>query len=183
MELTEQDREEIKNQIAEYKANLPAQRSIAAPIAPNGVQTEQDLDRVITEESVLNKRENKKFRKKIRSIWSKWRNTALDAKALEEEKVACQIAVERAKTQAELDRVKREEEKAKAQHWLDLNIGNLEEVGLNTKSKPSIFWYNIKRGFFYITKITDNIPKLILNLFWGACIIVGFILLKKYNII
>ena len=183
MELTDQDREEIQNQIAEYKASQPAQRSIAAPVAPNGENAAEALDHIITEESIPNKRENRKFRKKIRSIWSKWRNTTLDAKALEEEKVACQIAIERAETQAKLDKVKREEEKAKVQHWLDLNAGNLEEVGLNTKSKPSIFWYSIKRGFFYITKITDNIPKLIRNLFWGGVLILGVVLLKKFNII
>lgn len=183
MELTDQDREEIQNQIAEYKANQPAQRSIATPLAPNGANATEDLNRIITEESNPDKREEKKFRKKIRSIWSKWRNTTLDAKALEEEKIACQIAIERAEAQAKLNKVKREEEKAEVQHWLDLNAGNLEEVGLNTKSKPSLFWYSIKRCFFYITKITDNIPKLIRNLFWGGVIILGVVLLKKFNII
>ena len=183
MELTDQDREEIQNQIAEYKANQPTQRSVAALIAPNGNDAAEDLNRIITEESIPNRRENRKFRKKIRSIWNKWRNTTLDAKALEEEKIACQIEIERAETKQKLAKIRRGEELAEAQHWLTLNKGNLEDIDANTTSKPNMFWYNIRRGCHHITKLTNNIPKIIKNLFWIGAIIVGLVLLKHFNVL
>lgn len=184
MELTQEDREHIENQIALYKAQAPTVPvQISVPIAPTGQDANQDLDRIIEEEATPNKREARKFRKLIRNVWSRWRKTALDAKALEQEKIACQIAIERAKAQAELDEVRREEEIKELEHWLQLNRGNLEEVGYNTKSKPSRFWYAIKRGFFYLTSWTDSVPKLIKNTFWGILLVIAIILLKKFNVL
>lgn len=184
MELTQEDREQIENEIALYKAQSPTVSvPVSVPIAPTGQDANQDLDNIIEQEATPNKKEAKRFRKRIRDVWNRWRNTALDAKALEQEKIACQIAIERAKAQAELDKVRREEEIKELEHWLALNKGNLEEVNYNTQSKPSKFWYAIKRGFFYLTSWTDSVPKLIKNTFWGIVIVLALILLKKFNVL
>lgn len=184
MELTQEDRVQIEKEIAIYKAQSITQSTpISVPTAPTGQDANQNLNQIIEQEATPNKKEAKRFRKRIRAVWNRWRNTALDAKALEQEKIACQIAIERAKAQAELEAVRREEEIKEQQHWLTLNKGNLEEVNYNTQSKPSMFWYAIKRGFFYLTSWTDSVPKLIKNTFWGIIIVLALVLLKKFNVL
>lgn len=185
IELTSEDREQIQNQIIEYKQNqeVTTNSNISVPTAPNGTVANIQLDEAINQESTPNKREKRKLKHKIRGIWHKWRTTALDAKSLEVEKIACQIAIERAKTQAALDEIRRKEEIAEAEHWLTLNKGNLEDIDANTVSRPSKFWYGFRRGFHHITKLTNNIPKIIKNLFWIGVVIIGLILLKHYNVL
>ena len=185
-ELTPEDREHIQNQIVEYRQQQLASASahkVSVPITPDGQQANQALDEAIKEQSTPNKREARRVKNKIKGIWRKWRTTALDAKALEVEKIACQIEIERAKTQQQLNKIKREEQLAKAEHWLKLKKGNLEDMDANPTSKPSMFWYALRRGFHHITKLTNNVPKIIRNLFWIGAIVLVLIILKKFNVL
>lgn len=186
--LTQEDRENIQNQITVYKqqsvANTVSEnKTITISKTPDGRDAEEDINTAFASEANPNKKEQRKLKHKIRNIWRKWRSATLDAKALEAEKIACQIAIERAETQARLNAVRRQEEKAETEHWLALNKGNLEDLGYNTTSKPSKFWYNINRGCYHITKTSGHIPKFILNLLLVGAIIVAIILLKKYNVL
>lgn len=185
MELTDQDREEIQNQIIAYQQNQIT-KTVEQPkplITPDGKEANKALDEALKEQATPDKKESRRVKKKIKGIWRKWRTTALDSKSLEIEKIACQIEIERTKAQAELNKIRREEESAEVEHWLNLNKGNLEEVEMNTNSKPSKFWYNFRRGFHHITKLTNNIPKIIKNLFWIGVLIIGLVLLKHFNVL
>lgn len=184
--LTTEDREQINNQITEYKQQQLSQNStskVSVPMAPDGQKANDALEEAIKSQSTPNKREERRVKNKIKGIWRRWRTTALDAKSLEVEKIACQIEIERAETKQRLNQIRREEELARAQHWLNLNKGNLEDIDANTQSKPSMFWYSLRRGCHHITKLTTNIPKIIKNLFWIGAIIVGLVLLKHFNVL
>lgn len=189
VELTSEDRENIQNQIAEYKQQIVATQeekttnAVAIPITPDGQNANESLDSALKDEATPDKREAKRIKKKIKGIWRAWRTTALDAKALETEKIACQIEIERTRTQAELNKIRREEEIAEAQHWLTLNKGNLEDIDANTTSRPSKFWYGLRRGFHHITKLTNNVPKIFKNLFWIGVLIIGLVLLKHFHVL
>lgn len=185
IELTPEDRVQIQNQIMQHKESQvqKTETLIVPPATPDGRNADKDFEEALKQGATPDKKESRRIRERIKNIWKRWRTVTLDAKSLEQEKIACQIAVERAETQAKLDKIRRDKEIAEMQHWLTLNAGNLKEVGYNTESKPSMFWYGIKRCFFHITRITDNIPKLIRNLFMSSIFIIGFILLKKYGII
>ena len=180
-ELTESDREQIKQQIIEYRTQETQLAQI--PTTPDGQSANKALDDAIQQEAVPDAKESKRVKKHIKGLWRKWRTTALDAKSLEIERIACQIEIKRAHTQAELNKVKREEEKERVKHWLELNKGNLEDIGYNTESKPNMFWYGLKRASYHITKLTTDVPKIVKNLFWIGAIVLGIILLKTYNII
>lgn len=185
MELTEQDREEIQNQIIAYQQNQVT-KTVEQPkplITPDGQEANEALDEALKEQATPDKKESRRVKKKIKGIWRKWRTTALDSKSLEIEKIACQIEIERTEAQAKLNKIRREEESAEVKHWLSLNQGNLEEIEMNTNSKPSKFWYNFRRGFHHITKLTNNIPKIIKNLFWIGVLIIGLVLLKHFNVL
>ena len=147
MELTPEERAEIQNQIMLYKAQQElsttkteeSTQSIVVPKAPSDAVDSSALDQDIQKESNPSKLEKHKFKKRIRGLWNRWRITALDAKSLEIEKVACQIAIERAQTQQRLNEIKRQEQLAEAKHWLELNKGNLEDIGANTTSSHSMY--------------------------------------------
>jgi hypothetical protein len=184
--LTDQDREAIQNQIVEYRkseAALSVPTTISLPAAPTGEHADEALNDALAAEAVPDKREARRVRRHIKGIWRKWRTTTLDAKSLEVERVACQIEIERAKAQAELNEIKRAEELARVKHWLTLNEGNLKDIGYNTESKPSRFWYGLKRASFHITKLTTDVPKIVLNLFIVLGCVIGLILLKRFNIL
>jgi hypothetical protein len=179
MELTEQDREQIQKQIAEIKA-LQESR---LPLAPNGQDENQNLEKALTAVSIPNKLEEKAIKKKMKKLWGFWRNTALDSKSLEIEKIACQIELERAQTEAKLATIKREQEIAAHQHWLKLNEGNLKDIGYNTESKPNLLWYGLKRMLYHITKLTTDVPKVVSDFFWIGYFILAIIILKTFGVI
>ena len=179
MGLTDQDREQIQNQIALIQA---AQVKPSVPVAP-AQNAAQAFEKVLEEQSTPSATEEKRVKKKIRKLWGFWRRTALDSKSLEIEKIACQIEIERAETKAKLDNIKREQKVAANDHWLRLNAGNLRDIGYNTDSKPSLFWYCLKRMMFHITKLTTDVPKVIFNLFWIGLIILAITILKKVGVI
>lgn len=176
-ELTREDREKIA-QLIKAEAHKPL-----TVLTPDGKQANAALDKAIEQQATPDKAEERRVRKRIRGIWRKWRTTALDAKALEVEKIACQIEIERAKAKQQLAIIRREEELAEAEHWLRLNKGNLEDIDANTTSKPNKFWYGLRRGFHHITKLTNNIPRIIRNLFWIGVFVIGLIILKNYNVL
>ena len=178
-ELTTQDREEIQKLIVEMKA----QPTVSVPLTPDGQKANTDLDKAISAQATPGKQEARRVKKRIKGIWRKWRTTALDAKSLEIERIACQIEIERAQTRAQINKIKRDEEVAKAEHWLKLNKGNLEDIDANTTSRPHMFWYGLRRGCYHITKLTNNIPKIIKNLFWIGVLVVGLIVLKHFNVL
>lgn len=184
LELSQEEREQIQKEIELVRDKqvtiTPTQEISVAPDENNAIQS---LEEMISAQAIPDKKESHRILKRIKGIWRKWRSTKLDAKSLEIEKIACQIEIERAETRAKLNKVKREEKEAKVSHWLKLNIGNLKDLGYNTESKPSMFWYNINRGFYHITKLTGNIPKLIKNLFWIGVLIIGLVLLKHFDIL
>lgn len=183
VELTPEDREDIQNQIAEYKQNQVTVATNNVPITPDGKNADEDLNQALSAGSTPDKLERRRIRSKIKGIWRKWRTTTLDAKTLEIEKFACQIELERAETQAKLNELRRKDEIAEAEHWLALNKGNLEDIDANTTSRPSMFWYSVRRGCHHITKLTNNIPKIFKNLFWIGAVIIGLILLKHFNVL
>lgn len=179
MGLTDQDREQIQNQIALIQA---AQVKASVPTAP--VQNAaQALEKALEEQSTPDATEEKRVKKRIKKLWGFWRRTALDSKSLEIEKIACQIAIERAETNAKLEAIEHERKMAANEHWLKLNEGNLKDIGYNTESKPSLFWYGLKRAMFHITKLTTDIPKVIFNLFWIGLIILAITILKNVGVI
>lgn len=183
--LTAEERIEIQQQITAYKEQevIVAKEKLNVIPVPDNSKSDAVLDAVIANEATPDKKEVHKLRNKIRGIWAKYRITTLDAKALEAEKIACKIEVERTKAQAELNAIRRSEEASEVNHWVSLNKGNLEEVGMNTTSKPSRFWYALRRGCHHITKLTSNVPKIIANLFLIGVLIIGLIVLKQFNVI
>jgi hypothetical protein len=184
VELTPEDREQIQHQIVQYKEQkLQEQKNplpVAPPSTPDGLGANEALEEALKQGANPDKKEARRVKKRIKGIWNNWRTITLDAKSLEQEKIACQIAIERAETQAKLDKIRREEEVAEAQHWLELNKGNLEEIDANTTSKPHKAWYNLRRFCHHITKITDNVPKVFKNLFWIGVVIVGILLTRRF---
>lgn len=184
-ELTQQDREFIQNQIVAYQQNqiVATQPESTALSAPDGQRAAQDLEVAFEQGSNPDKHEKRRIKRKIKDIWRNWRTAALDAKTLEVEKIACQIQIERAETRAKIETIKRADKIAKAEHWLKLNEGNLEEISANTKSCPHIFWYGLRRFFHHITKLTDNVPKIFKNLFWIGLLFAGIVVLKHFGIL
>lgn len=183
-ELTSEDRELIQQQIVAYKEQQPvACPPTNLPKTPDGREINKDLEDAINQESIPNKREAHSIKRKIRGIWRRWRTVTLDAKSLETEKYACQIKIERAEAQAKLNEIRRANELKQLEHWLNMHRGNLQEINYNANSKPSMFWYHLKRTFFYITNLTDTVPKLIKNLFFGGMLVLILVLLKRYGII
>ena len=185
VELTAEDREHITNQITEYKEQQLTAPSapVTVPITPDGQQANEALDEAIKSQATPDRKESRRIKNKIKGIWRRWRTTALDAKSLEVEKIACQIEIERAETKQKLAKIRRDEELAEAQHWLTLNKGNLEDIDANITSKPNMFWYALRRGCHHITKLTNNVPKIIKNLFWIGAIVLGLVLLKQFNVL
>ena len=180
IELTPEDREEIQRQMVEYKSS---NTELAIPSTPTGQNAGEAFRSVLEEGSSPDKREARRVRKRVRGIWRNWRTTTLDAKSLEIEKVACQIAVERAKTQAKINEIRRENEIAEAKHWLALNKGNLEDIDANTESRPHRVWYGLRRFCHHMTKLTDNFPKVFKNLLWIGVFIIGLVILKRFNVL
>ena len=185
IELTQEDREKIQNQIIAYKVQPPVEEkpTVAVPMTPDGQNANQALDEALKSQSTPDNQEEKRVKKRIKGIWRNWRTTALDAKSLEIEKIACQIELERAETRAKLTNIKRQQKEEADAHWLRLNKGNLEEIDANTESKPSMFWYSFRRGFHHIAKLTGNIPKIIKNLFWIGVVIIGLVVLKQFDVL
>lgn len=183
-ELTPEDREQIQNQIEIYKQNQVAQaRHISAPITPDGKDANKDLNKALEQGATPDKREAKQITKKIKGIWHNWRTVTLDAKSLEIEKIACQIQIERAQTKSALNQIKRNEQLANMRQWLSMHHGNLREIGCNAESKPSKFWYWLRRGLWHISKTTDNVPHVLKNLFWIGVVCLGLYILKRFNVI
>lgn len=179
-DLTSEDREEIQRQITEYKSSNPV---VVAPSTPTGVDAEEALHNALEEGANPDKREVRRVRKRIRGMWRSWRSVTLDAKSLEIEKIACQIAVERAQAQAKINEINRANEIAEAQHWLALNKGNLQDIDANTESRPHPVWYGLRRFCHHMTKLTDNFPKVFKNLLWISVFIIGLIILKRFNVL
>ena len=178
LQLTSQDREEIQAQIVKYK-----NEHIDLPISPTGQNEDSSLNQALKDGSMPNKKESKRIKRKIRGLWNNWRTTTLDAKSLEVEKIACEIAIQRAETKAKLNKIRREQEIAQTEHCLKLNEGNLQDIKYNTKSKPNMFWYGINRCLYHIARTTDNVPKILKNLLGFGVIILAIVLLKKFNVL
>lgn len=173
-ELTPDERAEVQEYINNYEL---------IPTAPSGEQGIQEVENILKEEGQPTEKESKKLRNRIRGLWNRWRHLFLDSKSLELEKTACAIQIERAETKLKLLDLRNKTIAEKDRAWLERHKGNLEEIGFNTSSKPHIFWYSLKRGFFYITSLTDSVPKVIKNLFWVGVIGLAFILLKYFNVL
>lgn len=176
--LTPEDRAEVQEYIEEYKKH-----NDIAPVAPNGGQGITEVEDILQEEKVPTKKESKKLRNKIHNLWQRWRNLFIDSKSLELEQTACKIQIERAETKLKLLAIKNKTIAEKDKAWLERHKGNLEEINFNTTSRPNLFWYSLKRGFFYITSLTDSVPKVIKNLFFVGVIGLVLILLKYFNVL
>lgn len=128
-----------------------------------------NLTEKIEENSTLSGKEEKKVNKKIKSIWSNYRNNILSKMDLENYKKFCELEIERAKTDIELTKMRNEKELIELEHWLKKNKGNLEEIKYNSESKPSMFWYKLNRGVHYLKKTCSNIPKITWFTLAGVC--------------
>lgn len=175
MELSPNDRSLIQQQIAEYK---PA--PVAVVTSLTGTNATDVVHNVIEENKTPDRQEERKIKRRVRGLWKTWRTTALDAKALEVEQFACQIAVERANTNATLAAIKRKEEIERLNHWLIKNTGNLKEIKYNTESKPSMFWYYLNRGIYHIKQTTSALPGIVVNMLKIGAIVAIFLLVRKY---
>lgn len=75
MELTDQDREEIQNQIIAYQQNQIT-KTVEQPkplITPDGKEANKALDEALEEQATPDKKESRRVKKKIKGIWRKWR--------------------------------------------------------------------------------------------------------------
>ena len=176
--LTPEERAEVQGYITEY-----IQQNDITPVAPSGGQGITEVTNILEEEKNPTKKESKKLRSKMRGLWQRWRNLFIDSKSLELEQTACKIQIERAETKLKLLDLKNKTIAAKDTAWIARHKGNLEEINFNTTSRPNLFWYGLKRGFFYITSLTDSVPKIIKNLFFVGGIGLVLILLKYFNVL
>ena len=183
-ELTTEDREQIQNQITEYKAQqLTEANPVQVPVTPDGTDATQTMNKAFSDQSTPDKREDRRIKRRIKGIWHNWRTTALDAKSLEIEKIACKIAIERAEARAKINEIRRAEEVAETKHWLALNKGNLIDIGANTESRPHKVWYGIRRFCHHVTKITDNIPRVFRNICLIGVAILVLVILKNLHVL
>ena len=130
------------------------------PDAPNGEEVTDALEQLISDNKTPDKKEKKRVKNRVKNIWNRYRSNVLGKFDLENYKEYCKIEIETAETETKLRDIQQKREKQEAQHWLEMNKGNLEEIGYNTTSKPSKFWYGLNRGLWYMKKTCSNIPKL-----------------------
>lgn len=150
--MTEQDEEKLNRALEIYKKTGDVLQTL---------NNEDDkIKEQFQEEQLPDKKETKKIKKRIRSIWNDYRNNALDQISLENYKKYCELQVIKAESDKKLAEIKRDKEKEEAQHWLEMHKGNLKEIGYNTESVPNKYFYAIDRYIFYIKNRCKNIPKL-----------------------
>lgn len=161
--------EEEKKQELMAKADKYVQTgNIESAMGLTQEEVKQSLRDKFEGEKTPDKREQKQLTKRVRKILNNYRNNALTEIDLENYKKYCELEQIKAESEKKLAELKRDKEWAEITYWLKKNKGNLEEIGYNTESKPSGFWYNINRGIWYMKKTFSNIPKLIWYLLGGA---------------
>ena len=139
--------------------SLAMREDYKLPVAPDGKDIKAEVEQLLEESKDPDKREKKRVKNRVKNIWSRYRSNVLGKFDLQNYKDYCQIEIETAETESKLREIQQQREKQEAQHWLDMNKGNLAEIGYNTESKPSKFWYGLNRGLWYFKKTCSNIPK------------------------
>ena len=147
------------------------------PATPTGEKVEEDLANAIDSQKSPDKREQRKLKKRIKNIWGRYRDNVLGQLDLKNYQDYCDLEIKTAETEKKLRQIQMEREKAEAEHWLAMHKGNLEEIGYNTESKPSRYFYAIDRYIFYLKNRFNNIPKMVWKFLLGAIGVGAFIAL------
>lgn len=117
------------------------------------------LKQTFEDEQLPDAKETKKIKKKVRKIWGNYRNNALEEIDLENYKKFCELQKIKAESESELQKIKFKKEKERAEHWLEMHKGNLEEIGYNTTSMPNKYFYAKDRYIHYMNNTMKRIPK------------------------
>lgn len=137
------------------------------PITPTGEAVEEDLSEAIDEGKMPDIKEQKKLKKRIKGIWGAYRDNVLGHLDLKNFQDYCDLKIKTAETEQKLRKIEMEREIDEANHWLKMHEGNLKEIGYNTESMPSRFFYSLDRFIFYLKNGFNNIPKMVWKLLLG----------------
>ena len=137
------------------------------PTTPTGDKVEEDLAEAIDSNKMPDTKEQKKLKKRIKNIWGRYRDNVLGQLDLKNYQDYCDLEIKTAETEQKLRQIQMDREKAEADHWLKMHEGNLKEIGYNTESMPSRFFYSLDRFIFYLKNGFNNIPKMVWKLLLG----------------
>ena len=140
------------------------------PTTPTGEKVEEDLVSAIDGNKMPDTKEQKKLKKRIKNIWGRYRDNVLGQLDLKNYQDYCDLEIKTAETEQKLRQIQMDREKAEAEHWLKMHEGNLKEIGYNTESMPSKWFYSIDRYIFYLKNRFKNIPKFT---WWILCGVLG----------
>ena len=140
------------------------------PATPTGEAVEEDLSEAIDNGKMPDIKEQKKLKKRIKGIWGAYRNNVLGHLDLKNFQDYCDLKIKTAETEQKLRKIEMEREIDEANHWLKMHEGNLKEIGYNTESMPSKYFYSIDRYIFYLKNRFRNIPKFT---WWILCGLLG----------
>ena len=153
-----EERQELMAKADMFAKTGNVEKSLSLPVDQIN---DEALKQTFNNEQLPDIKEQKKIKRKVRKIWDNYRKNALESIDLENYKKYCELQEIKAESDKKLAKIKREKEKEEAQHWLEMHKGHLEEIKYNTESKPSLFWYKMNRGIWYLRKTFENIPKLV----------------------
>lgn len=139
------------------------------PTAPDG-KDNASIDVALEQEKIPDKKEQKRIKKRFKNVWKDYRSNVFDTLDAKNYAEYCEIRKKTAETEKELMQIKNEKEEIKVKHWLKMHEGNLKEIGYNTESMPSKYFYSIDRYIFYLKNRCKNIPKFT---WWILCGLFG----------
>lgn len=162
---------ELMQKVNTFAVTKDVHKAMNLPVAPNGnVDENNAIEEALNNEKLPDKKETKRIKKRFRNIWNDHRSNVFDTLDAENYKNYCEIKKQTAETEKELLRIQFETDKLKAEHWLEMHKGNLEEIGYNTTSLPNKYFYAVDRYIFYLKNRCKNIPKLT---WWILCGVLG----------
>lgn len=173
----EDEKMELMKRAETYSVTKSVESALNLPAMPNGKSNDELINEALNNEQEPDKKEKKRIKKRFKNIWNDYRSNVfgnLDAKNYAD---YCEIRKKTAETEKQLLEIEFETEKLKAKHWLEMNKGNLEEIGYNTLSLPNKFWYGLNRGLHYMKKTCSNIPSITWKILVGVLGIGAVILL------
>lgn len=154
--MEEQEIKELAERAEMFAQTKDVNKALALPTEQ--IQDEA-LKQTFEEEQLPDEKEKKKIIKKVKKIWGNYRNNTLEEIDLENYKKFCELQEIKAEHEGRLQKIKFKKEKEKAEHWLEMHKGNLEEIGYNTTSTPNKYFYAKDRYIHYLNNTIKRIPK------------------------
>lgn len=152
--------EQEKNALIERAEVFAQTHDINKALAlPTEQIQDEALKQTFEDEKLPDEKEKKKIIKKVKRIWGNFRSNTLEEIDLENYKKFCELKEIKAEHESKLQKIKFNKQKEKAEHWLEMHKGNLEEIGYNTTSMPNKYFYAKDRYIHYMNNTMKRIPK------------------------